>query len=161
MKLTVNGKQVDYAGPADKPLLWVLREDFKLTATRYGCGVSACGACTVHLDGEAVRSCTLPVSAVDGAAVTTLEGLGDGKEHPVQQAWTTFQVPQCGYCQSGQIMSAAALLSHTPLPTDDDINAAMSGNLCRCGTYQRIRKAIHLASELAAGDAQGQGSKKS
>ena len=128
------------------PLLWVLREQLGLTGTKYGCGVMLCGACTVHLDGQAVRSCQLPVASIDGRQVTTIEGLSADGSHPLQQAWIAEQVPQCGYCQSGQIMSAAALLTRTPAPSDDQITEAMDGNLCRCGTYLRIRRAIRRAS---------------
>ena len=145
--LRINGqdKQVDV--PADMPLLWVLRDRLDLTGTKFGCGIGSCGACTVHLDGVAVRSCQTPAVAAAGKAVTTIEGLSSDGSHPVQQAWIEAQVPQCGYCQSGQIMSAAALLATNPNPSDSDIDTAMSGNLCRCGTYQRIRKAIHRAAE--------------
>ncbi|MFL5507878.1 MAG: (2Fe-2S)-binding protein [Gemmatimonadales bacterium] len=145
--LRINGqdKQVDV--PEDMPLLWVLRDRLDLTGTKFGCGIGSCGACTVHLDGVAVRSCQTPAVAAAGKAVTTIEGLSSDGSHPVQQAWIEAQVPQCGYCQSGQIMSAAALLSTNPNPSDSDIDNAMSGNLCRCGTYQRIRKAIHRAAE--------------
>jgi aerobic-type carbon monoxide dehydrogenase small subunit (CoxS/CutS family) len=149
-KFTVNGTSVDSAAAPDTPLLWVLREDLGLTGTKFGCGIGQCGACTVHLDGAAIRSCQLPVSAVEGKNIMTIEGLSDDGEHPLQVAWIAEQVPQCGYCQSGQIMSAAALLSTTPKPTDADIDTAMSGNICRCGTYQRIRKAVHRAAGGAA-----------
>jgi aerobic-type carbon monoxide dehydrogenase small subunit (CoxS/CutS family) len=135
----------------DTPLLWMLRDTLGLTGTKYGCGVALCGACTVHLDGEPVRSCVTPVSAVGAKHVTTIEGLSPDSSHPVQQAWVAEEVAQCGYCQSGQIMSAAALLAKTPAPTDADIDAAMAGNLCRCGTYQRIRRAIHRAAARAGG----------
>ena len=145
--LRINGqdKQVDV--PEDMPLLWVLRDRLDLTGTKFGCGIGSCGACTVHLDGVAVRSCQTPAVAAAGKAVTTIEGLSSDGSHAVQQAWIEAQVPQCGYCQSGQIMSAAALLATNPNPSDSDIDSAMSGNLCRCGTYQRIRKAIHRAAE--------------
>lgn len=149
-KFTVNGKAIDSAAEPDTPLLWVLREDLGLTGTKFGCGIGQCGACTVHVDGNAAKSCQLPVSAVDGKAITTIEGLSDDSDHPLQVAWIEEQVPQCGYCQSGQIMAAAALLAGTPKPTDADIDAAMSGNICRCGTYQRIRKAVHRAAGGAA-----------
>ncbi|HTS86918.1 MAG TPA: (2Fe-2S)-binding protein [Gemmatimonadales bacterium] len=144
--LTVNGKAQSVDVSPDVPLLWVLRDGLKLTGTKYGCGMALCGACTVHLDGEAVRSCSVPVSAASGKQITTIEGLSGDGSHPLQLAWVAEQVPQCGYCQSGQIMQAAALLAKTPAPTDADIDAAMSGNICRCGTYQRIRAAIHRAS---------------
>ena len=152
IRLTVNGKPFDFDGDPEKPLLWVLREDAGLTGTKYGCGVAACGACTVHLDGVATRSCSLPVQAAEGSQIVTIEGLaaanGNDGRHPVQDAWVEQQVPQCGYCQSGMIMAAAALLAGNPRPTDADIDAAMT-NLCRCGTYPRIRKAIHaLAAEV-------------
>ncbi|MDF1732681.1 MAG: (2Fe-2S)-binding protein [Minwuia sp.] len=133
----------------DTPLLWVLRETIGLVGTRFGCGQGLCGACTVHLDGVATRTCVLPVSDVGTAEITTIEGLSADNSHPVQQAWTELDVPQCGYCQSGQIMAAAALLSENPLPSDSDIDAAMT-NICRCGTYSRIRKGIHRAAGLAA-----------
>lgn len=133
----------------DTPLLWVLRDTLNLTGTKYGCGMGLCGACTVHLDGEAVRSCQTPVSSVGSKKITTIEGLSQANHHRVQLAWIAEQVPQCGYCQSGQIMAAAALLSKTPHPTDDQIDAAMVGNLCRCGVYQRIRRAIHRAAKGA------------
>lgn len=139
--------EVDVA--PDTPLLWVLRDTLSLTGTKYGCGMGFCGACTVHLDGEAVRSCQTPVSSVGDKKITTIEGLSQSDNHPVQLAWIAEQVPQCGYCQSGQIMSAAALLAQTPHPTDDQIDAAMVGNLCRCGVYQRIRRAIHRAAQGA------------
>ena len=131
------------------PLLWAIRDVIGLTGTKYGCGVAQCGACTVHLNGTPVRSCSLPVSAVAGKNITTIEGLSPKQDHPVQQAWIAEQVPQCGYCQCGQIMSAAALLARNPNPTDKDIDTAMQGNICRCGTYPRIRKAIHTAAHLA------------
>jgi aerobic-type carbon monoxide dehydrogenase small subunit (CoxS/CutS family) len=149
-KFTVNGKAIDSAAEPDTPLLWVLREDLGLTGTKFGCGIGQCGACTVHVDGNAAKSCQLPVSAVEGKTITTIEGLSDDSDHPLQVAWIEEQVPQCGYCQSGQIMAAAALLAGTPKPTDADIDAAMSGNICRCGTYQRIRKAVHRAAGGAA-----------
>jgi aerobic-type carbon monoxide dehydrogenase small subunit (CoxS/CutS family) len=145
-KFTVNGKPVESSAGPDTPLLWVIREDLGLTGTKFGCGIGQCGACTVHLDGAAVRSCQLPVSTVEGKRILTIEGLSANGEHPLQVAWIEEQVPQCGYCQSGQIMAAAALLATTPKPTDADIDSAMSGNICRCGTYQRIRKAVHRAA---------------
>jgi aerobic-type carbon monoxide dehydrogenase small subunit (CoxS/CutS family) len=149
-KFTVNGKPVDSSAAPDTPLLWVIREDLALTGTKFGCGIGQCGACTVHVDGAAVRSCQLPVSAVEGKKILTIEGLSPDGGHPLQVAWIEEQVPQCGYCQSGQIMAAAALLAGTPKPSDTDIDTAMSGNICRCGTYQRIRKAIHRAAGGAA-----------
>jgi len=143
---TLNGDPVQVDVPDEMPLLWLLRDVRNLTGTKYGCGVGQCGACTVHLDGAAIRSCMTPASAVAGRAVTTIEGLAGDDLHPLQAAWLAEQVPQCGYCQSGQLMSAAALLTVTPQPTDTEIDAAMSGNLCRCGTYPRIRRAIHRAA---------------
>jgi len=148
--LLINNSPRDVDVAPDTPLLWVLRDKLSLTGTKYGCGMGLCGACTVHLDGEAVRSCLTPVSSVGEKKITTIEGLSAESHHPVQVAWTAEQVPQCGYCQSGQIMSAAALLAKTPHPTDDDIDTAMGGNLCRCGVYQRIRRAIHRAASPAA-----------
>ena len=150
---TLNVNQREYTANArpDTPLLWVLRDSLGLTGTKYGCGMALCGACTVHLDGEAVRSCITPLSAAQGKAVITIEGLAPNADHPVQRAWAQEEVAQCGYCQPGQIMSAAALLARTPTPSDADIDAAMAGNLCRCGTYQRIRRAIHAAAKLAGG----------
>lgn len=145
--LRVNGSSHQVDAPPDMPLLWVLRDLLGLTGTKYGCGVSECGACTVHMGGNAVRSCVTPVSAVGRSEVVTIEGLSADGSHPVQKAWVAEDVPQCGYCQPGQIMSAAALLARTPSPTDDDIDQAMSGNLCRCGTYDRIRTAIHRAAK--------------
>ncbi len=151
MKLKVNGKERDVAAPGEMPLLWVLRDLLGLTGTKYGCGMAQCGACTVHLDGQAVRSCVLPVEAVGGRSVTTIEGLSSDGLHAVQRAWIETDVVQCGYCQSGQIMAAAALLKAKRNPSDADIDAALSGNLCRCGTYQRIRAAVRRASELGGG----------
>jgi aerobic-type carbon monoxide dehydrogenase small subunit (CoxS/CutS family) len=148
----INGKSRELDVDSSAPLLWLLREQFALTGTKYGCGIAQCGACTVHVDGKPVRACVTPVSAAIGKKITTVEGLGTpDKPHPVQLAWMEIGVPQCGYCQSGQIMSAAALLAEKPNPTDADIDAAMAGNLCRCGTYLRIRKAIHRAAELMSG----------
>ena len=145
--LSINGKQVPVDVPPDMPLLWVLRDVIGLTGTKFGCGMALCGACTVHLDGRAVRACTTPISAVAGRSITTIEGIQTDKVgRAVQAAWRELSVPQCGYCQSGQLMSAAALLARKPKPTDEDIDAAMSGNICRCGTYQRIRRAIHRAA---------------
>ncbi len=146
----VNGRRYEVDVPVDTPLLWVLRENIGLTGTKYGCGMALCGSCTVHVNGHAVRSCVTPVSSVAGKEIFTIEGLSPDNSHPVQQAWIEQDVPQCGYCQSGQIMSAAALLAANPTPTDDDIDQAMTSNICRCGTYQRIRKAIHRAAEIMA-----------
>jgi isoquinoline 1-oxidoreductase subunit alpha len=146
--LNVNGQAHSLEVPADTPLLWALRDSLGMTGTKFGCGQALCGACTVHLDGEPVRSCTLPVSAVAGKRVTTIEGLSAHSDHPVQQAWLQHDVPQCGYCQSGQIMSAVALLAKNKHPSDADIDSAMSGNICRCGTYNDIRAAIHTAAEI-------------
>ena len=151
LKLNVNGKDLETDADPQTPLLWVLRDSLGLTGTKYGCGMALCGACTVHLDGQPIRSCVTPVSAVGARKVTTIEGLSDDRSHPVQKAWIELDVPQCGYCQSGQIMSAVALLARNPKPTDEDINAAMSGNICRCGTYQRIRAAIHRAAQIKSG----------
>ncbi len=149
--LSVNDKDASVDVDPQTPLLWVLRDTLGLTGTKYGCGAALCGACTVHLAGEPVRSCVTPVSAVGARKVTTIEGLSAGRSHPLQKAWIELDVPQCGYCQSGQIMSAAALLAHNPQPTDAEIDVAMAGNVCRCGTYQRIRAAIHRAALLATG----------
>jgi aerobic-type carbon monoxide dehydrogenase small subunit (CoxS/CutS family) len=151
LKLNINGKDTAVDVDPDMPLLWVLRDTLGLTGTKFGCGMALCGACTAHLDGVPIRSCVTPVSAVGTRRVTTIEGLSGDRSHPVQRAWIELDVPQCGYCQSGQIMSAAALLERTPEPSDADIDAAMSGNICRCGTYQRIRAAIHRAAQLKAG----------
>ncbi|MFC5067362.1 (2Fe-2S)-binding protein [Flaviflagellibacter deserti] len=145
--LNVNGTERRYDGDPDMPLLWYLRDELGLTGTKFGCGVAACGACTIHLDGTAVRACQTPVSAADGLVLTTIEALSTDGNHPVQVAWRDLNVSQCGYCQSGQIMQAAALLKETPDPTDEDIDTAMSGNLCRCGTYPRIRAAIKQAAK--------------
>lgn len=146
--LKVNGTKYKVEAAADTPLLWILRDHLGLTGSKYGCGIGQCGACTVHLGGEAMRSCALPISAVGKAAVTTIEGLSKVGDHPVQQAWNEVDVPQCGYCQAGQIMSAAALLKKNPAPSDADINSAMAGNICRCGTYNRIKEAIHVAAKI-------------
>lgn len=147
--LNINGeeRQVDVA--EDTPILWVLRDHLNLPGTKFGCGIAQCGACTVHLNGNAVRSCTLPVSAIGDAEITTIEGLSENGDHPVQKAWLEHDVPQCGYCQAGQIMSAAALLSSNPNPSDVEIDSAMNGNLCRCGTYLRIKRAIKTAAKTA------------
>ena len=146
--LNVNNRSRTVDVPGNTPLLWVLRDVLNLKGTKYGCGISLCGACTVHVDGRAVRSCTAPVSSVGNGKITTIEGMADTETHFVQQAWEDVDVPQCGYCQPGQIMAAAALLANTPKPSDADIDSAMSGNLCRCGTYPRIREAIHRAAEM-------------
>ena len=145
--ITVNGQAREVNADPGMPLLWVLRDILGMTGTKYGCGIAQCGACTVHIDGEPMRSCSIPLSAVGTKAVTTIEGISPDGSHAVQQAWVELQVPQCGYCQSGQIMSATALLAKKPQPTDADIDQAMTGNICRCGTYQRIRAAIHRAAE--------------
>ena len=150
-ELTVNGETHQIDAPDDMPLLWVVRDLLGLTGTRFGCGMTLCGACTVHLDGQAVRSCMTPVAAAYGRQVTTIEGLGEGDRlHPLQQAWIDHAVPQCGYCQAGQLMSAAALLAKNPAPTDDEIDGAMAGNICRCGTYTRIRAAIRQVAESSS-----------
>jgi len=149
--LNLNGRDTTLEVDEDMPLLWVLREIAGLTGTKYGCGMALCGACTVHLEGAPVRSCVMPIRAASGKRVTTIEGLSSDNSHPVQRAWIELDVPQCGYCQSGQIMSAAALLAQNPQPADADIDAAMAGNICRCGTYQRIRAAIHRAASLKQG----------
>jgi isoquinoline 1-oxidoreductase alpha subunit len=146
IKLSINGQEKQFDGDGEMPLLWYLRDQLGLTGTKFGCGIAACGACTVHLDGEAVRSCQTPISAAEGAAVTTIEGLDPEGNHPLQKAWRANNVPQCGYCQAGQIMQAAALLKQTPNPSDEDIDSAMWGNICRCGTYVRIRAAIRDAA---------------
>jgi aerobic-type carbon monoxide dehydrogenase small subunit (CoxS/CutS family) len=154
ISLSVNGKRHDVDASDDKPLLWVLREDLDITGPKFGCGIAACGACTVHVDGEAMRSCSLPVSAAAGKAIVTIEGLGDGlgggQLHPVQRAWIEEQVPQCGYCQPGFIMATAALLKSKPKPTDQEIDDALT-NICRCGTYSALRRAVHRAAALMAG----------
>jgi isoquinoline 1-oxidoreductase subunit alpha len=149
--LVINNRTHEVEAAPDTPLLWVLRDKLNLTGTKYGCGMGLCGACTVHLDGEAVRSCQTAVSSIGTKKITTIEGLSSNNSHPVQLAWIAEQVPQCGYCQCGQIMSAAALLAKTPHPSDDQIDSAMMGNLCRCGMYQRIRRAVHRASGNAKG----------
>ncbi|MDO6430469.1 (2Fe-2S)-binding protein [Flavitalea sp. BT771] len=154
VKLTVNQKEYQVDASPDMPLLWVLRDVLGLTGTKFGCGMALCGACTVHLNGEAVRSCVTLLERAAGQQITTIEGLSADNSHPLQKAWIQADVPQCGYCQSGQIMSAAVLLRENPHPTDKDIDDAMTGNICRCGTYPRIRKAIHLAAQLQEGGAQ-------
>ena len=146
VSLKINGEVRDVDAPPDMPLLWVLRDILGLTGTKFGCGIAQCGACTVHVDGAPVRSCLLPVGSIGQRAITTIEGLGANGLHPLQKAWIAEDVPQCGYCQSGQIMAAAVLLEKTPHPTDQQITDFMSGNICRCGTYERIRRAIHRAS---------------
>lgn len=153
-RITLNGTSVELS-PSDPqmPLLWAIRDLAGLTGTKFGCGIAQCGACTVHLDGVPIRSCSIPVAAADGKSITTIEGLSPDGTHPVQRAWQELDVAQCGYCQSGQIMSAAALLATTPQPTDAQIDAAMQGNVCRCGTYQRVRAAIHKAADLQGGKA--------
>jgi len=148
MKLSVNGQEHDVDVTPDMPLLWVLRDVIGLTGTKFGCGMAQCGACTVHVDGAAIRSCVTPAIALAGKQITTIEGLSKDGAHPVQRAWVEADVVQCGYCQSGQVMAAAALLKQKPAPTDADIDAAMSGNICRCGTYSRIRAGVHRAAEL-------------
>ncbi len=145
--LSVNGKMMSVEADADTPVLWILRDHLNILGPKFGCGVAQCGACTIHLDGNAVRSCVMPVSAVSNKKIVTIEGLSIAGNHQLQKAWEELDVAQCGYCQAGQIMSAAVLLREKPNPTDEDIDAAMSGNICRCGTYLRIRKAIHLAAE--------------
>jgi aerobic-type carbon monoxide dehydrogenase small subunit (CoxS/CutS family) len=148
--ITVNGKPHQLDVEEETPLLWVLRDEIGLTGTKYGCGIAQCGACTVHVNGEAMRSCSVPIGSIDGAAVTTIEGLSAESTHPVQRAWLEHDVPQCGYCQSGQIMAVAALLETNPKPSDSEINDAIT-NICRCGTYERIRRAVHRAAEIKAG----------
>jgi isoquinoline 1-oxidoreductase alpha subunit len=153
LTFTLNGEPTTVDVPGDMPLLWVLRDVLDLKGTKYGCGVAQCGACTVHMNGAATRSCQLPASGLDGADITTIEGLSPDGSHPLQRAWLELDVPQCGYCQAGQLMSAAALLEATPSPTDAEIDAAMNGNLCRCATYLRIRAAIHRAASMTATEA--------
>ncbi len=150
ISLKVNGKRYELDVAPDAPLLWVIRENLGLTGTKYGCGMAQCGVCTVHVNGHVTRSCVTPVSSVAGKEIVTIEGLSPDGSHPVQRAWTAEDVPQCGYCHSGQIMCAAALLAGNPKPSDADIDEAMSGTICRCGTYQRIRRAIHRAAEMMA-----------
>ena len=149
--LNVNGMAHEVDAEPETPLLWVLRDNIGLTGTKFGCGIAQCGVCTVHVDGQPVRACSTTAASAVGREITTIEGLSDDNSHPVQQAWIEDTVPQCGYCQSGQIMSAAALLSRTPDPSDSEIDTALAGNLCRCGTYLRIRRAIHRAAEIARG----------
>ena len=151
LTLNVNGTSYTVDVEPETPLLWVLRDNIGLTGTKYGCGIAKCGACTVHIDGKKTFSCTMKTSAAIGAEITTIEGLSEDSSHPIQQAWIEEDVPQCGYCQSGQIMAAAALLNQRPDPSDLDIDAGMADNICRCGTYARIRKAIHRAAEIAEG----------
>jgi isoquinoline 1-oxidoreductase alpha subunit len=148
LTLTINGQTHKVDVDPQMPLLWVIRDFIGLKGTKFGCGIAQCGACTVHFDGEPIRSCSYPVAGAVGKKITTIEGISENIDHPIQKAWIEQQVPQCGYCQSGQIMSAVALLNHNHKPTDADIDAAMSGNICRCGTYQRIRKAIHQAADV-------------
>ena len=148
IQLVINGKPQSVDVPANMPLLWVLRDTLGMTGTKFGCGMALCGACTVHIDGEATRSCVTPVSSVTGKKITTIEGLSPDRSHPVQRAWIEVDVPQCGYCQSGQIMSAVSLLSQNPKPSEAEIDAAMKGNICRCGTYHRIREAVRRAAAL-------------
>jgi len=150
IRLNINGKAQQFDGDPDMPLLWYLRDELALTGTKYGCGMGLCGACTVHVNGEATRSCLTPMKAAQGKSITTIEGLAARADHPLQKAWKTCNVPQCGYCQSGQIMQAASMLKKTPKPTDAQIDAEMQGNICRCGTYQRIRQAIKLAAGVKA-----------
>jgi isoquinoline 1-oxidoreductase alpha subunit len=152
LTFTVNGTRRTLDVPPDMPLLWVLREELDLKGAKFGCGIGQCGACTVHLNGTPVRSCSIPAMAVSNSRVTTIEGLSTDASHPLQQAWMELDVPQCGYCQAGQIMQAAALLARTPRPTDSQIDEAMNGNLCRCATYLRIREGIHRAAAIAAND---------
>ena len=147
--LTINGKEMQVDAAPDTPMLWVLRDHLNMVGTKYGCGIAQCGACTVHLDGVAMRSCQLPVSAIENKKITTIEGLSENGTHPVQKAWLEHDVPQCGYCQAGQIMSAAALLKDNPNPSDGDIDVAMNGNICRCGTYTRIKAAIKTAAKMS------------
>lgn len=155
IKFELNGRQVSVDAEPDTPLLWAIRDEIGLTGTKFGCGIGACGACTVHIDGAAVRSCITYLSDVEGLKVTTIEGLDENGSHPVQEAWRNLRVPQCGYCQSGQIMQAASLLKDTPNPSDDDIDAVMTGNLCRCMTYTRIRQAVRDAATAMGGSDNG------
>jgi len=160
VSLTINGEKRDIEVDGSTPLLWVLRDTLGMTGTKYGCGIAVCGICTVHVEGQPTRSCVTPVSAVAGKSITTIEGLSKDNSHPVQRAWIAIDVPQCGYCQPGQIMTAAALLARTPNPSDADIDQAMSGVLCRCGTYLRIRRAIKLAAQQMMPATPGAGGKK-
>jgi isoquinoline 1-oxidoreductase alpha subunit len=153
--LTINGKAQRYGGDPEMPLLWVLRDELNLKGTKFGCGMGLCGSCTIHVDGEPVRSCVMSASDAAGKKITTIEGISSDGGHPVQVAWTAVDVPQCGYCQAGQIMTACALLAKTPNPTDAQIDSAMEGNLCRCGTYLRIRAAVHQAAQLSASSSGG------
>jgi aerobic-type carbon monoxide dehydrogenase small subunit (CoxS/CutS family) len=155
IRMKVNGEERVFEIDPDTPLLWALRDDLGLIGTKFGCGVNRCGACTVHVDGRARRSCILPISRLEGREITTIEGLSTDGTHPVQRAWEKINVPQCGYCQAGQIMSASALLAETPQPTDEDIDGALQVNICRCGTYQRVRLAIHEAAAELAGEGDG------
>ncbi|MDH5233852.1 MAG: (2Fe-2S)-binding protein [Gemmatimonadota bacterium] len=155
MRLTINGTPRTYDGDPNQPLLWFLRDDLQLTGTKFGCGIAACGACTVHVDGSAMMACVTPMAALEGKSVTTIEGLSAAGDHPVQKAWAGANVPQCGYCQSGQMMAAAALLRQKPTPTDADIDGAMAMNICRCGTYARIREAIKAAAAMPASSTGG------
>lgn len=159
-QLSINKKTYTVDVDMQMPLLWVIRDIIGMTGTKFGCGIAQCGACTVHIDGVAMKTCLLPVSAAVGKQITTIEGLGTDKMHPVQQAWIDEQVPQCGYCQSGQIMAASALLAKNPNPSDAEIDVAMQGNICRCGTYQRVRQAIHTASDLIKKETGGEGGKR-
>ncbi len=158
-QLSINKKNYTVDVEAQMPLLWVIRDTLDMTGTKFGCGIAQCGACTVHLDGVATKTCVLPVSAAVGKQVTTIEGLSADRTHPVQKAWIDEQVPQCGYCQSGQIMAASAFLAKHPNPKDEEIDTAMQGNICRCGTYQRVRKAIHTAADLMKKESAGEGGK--
>ena len=153
ISFSLNGQSRQYQGDENKPLLWFVRDEAQLTGAKYGCGSGACGACTIHLNGQPVRSCSIPMAAVEGAEITTIEGIESRAAQAIQNAWVTLDVVQCGYCQPGQIMSATALLSSNPSPSEEDINTAMRGNLCRCATYQRIRAAIHLAADSLAQEA--------
>ncbi len=159
-QLSINKKSYNVDVDVQMPLLWVIREVLEMTGTKFGCGMAQCGACTVHIDGVAMKTCLLPVSAAVGKQITTIEGLSADRSHPVQKAWIEEQVPQCGYCQSGMIMAASALLAKNPNPNDEQIDTAIAGNICRCGTYQRVRKAIHTASDLMKKENSGEGGKR-